>query len=314
MDKDSKILVVGHQDILHKSLMDYFASEKFRNFMMPAQAGVDIFDQKAVKDFFKREKFEYVFLASTSSGGIEANRKRPAEFIYSNLMSQCNTIDAAYRNGVKKLLFLSSSCVYPKSCPQPIREESLMTGPMEPTSEAYSTAKLAGIRTCQSYRRQYGFNAIVMIPATVYGPGEDMDPATSHVLGALMTKFHQAVVAGAKSVTVWGSGRPRREFLYSEDFAKAAVFGMDRYEEEGLIHAGVGEDVSIADLARLMAKVTGFKGEIVFDSSKPDGTMQKLLDSRRFTKLGWKPSVALSDGITKMYEWYQELSNNGVKR
>lgn len=314
MDKGAKILVVGHQDILQKSLLDYLAHDQFHRVTTPAQAGIDIFDQMAVKDFFKREKFDYVFLASTRSSGIEANQKWAAEFIYANLMSQCNVIEAAYRSGVKKLLFFSSSCVYPKSCAQPIREDYLMTGPLEPTSEAYATAKLAGIRMCQAYRRQYGFNAIVMIPATVYGPGEDMDPATSHVIGALMTKFHQAAVAGAKNVTVWGSGRPRREFLYSEDFVKAAMFCMRHYEEENIINAGVGEDVAITDLARLMAKVTGFKGEILFDSSKPDGTMQKLLDSRRVTQLGWKPAVSLSEGITRMYEWYQTIVNNGVKR
>ena len=314
MDKGAKILVVGHQDIIQKSLNEHLAQEKFRHTTTLVQAGIDVFDQTAVKDFFKREKFEYVFLASTHSGGIEANQKRAAEFIYSNLMSQCNIIDAAYRNGVKKLLLFSSSCVYPKFCPQPIREEYLMTGPMEPTSEAYATAKLAGIRMCQAYRRQYGFNAIVMIPTTVYGPGEDMDPATSHVLGALMAKFHQAVATGAKNVAVWGSGRPRREFLYKEDFARAAVFCMDRYEAEMIINAGIGEDVAIADLAKLMAKVTGFKGEIVFDSSKPDGAMQKLLDSCRFAQLGWTPSVLLSEGITRMYDWYQKIINNGVKR
>jgi len=313
MDKNAKILIVGHRDIYEYSLQAYLKAEQFSNVLTSSQARVDIFDKMAVTDFIGSERFDYVFLCSSRSGGIEANRTRPAEFIHANLSSQVNVIEAACRHHVKKLLFFSSSCVYPKASPQPIKEEYLMTGPLEPTSEAYATAKLAGIRMCQAYRRQYNFNAAVMIPATVYGPGEETDLASAHVLGALMAKFHHAAATKSGKIAVWGSGRPRREFIFGEDFARAAVHVMDHYEEEQIINAGPGEDIAISDLARMMAEITGFKGEIIFDASKPDGALQKLLDSQRIVQSGWKPAVSLKDGLARMYDWYRTIVNNGVK-
>ncbi len=304
MDKNSKILIVGHNDIIDKSLSDYFISQGFPFVYASAVIGLNVFDQKEVWDFFEAKRPEYVFLSSIRSGGIAANQKYPAEFIYSNLECQNNVIHTAYRYGIKKLLFLSGSCSYPKECPQPIKEESLLTGPLEVTSEAYSVAKIAGMKMCQAYKKQYGFNAIVGIPATVYGPGVVVEPENAHVIMALITRFADAVRKGDKELVVWGSGNPRREFLYRDDFVNACLFLMDHYEGEDFINMGCGEDVSIKELVQILKEVSGFKGKIIFDRSKPDGTMKKLMDNRRISRLGWKAQVKLEEGVRKTYGGY----------
>ncbi len=300
MKKQSRILIVGHNDIVEHSLYDYLIAEGFKNVISAGPEKWDVFNQRQVESFFKKIKPQYVFLASTLSGGIAANQKFCAEFIYANLQSQNNIIHTAYKSKVAKLLFIASSCVYPKICPQPIKEEYFLTGALEPTSQPYAVAKIAGVEMCRAYRRQYGFNAIAMVPATLYGPAADTDAENAHVLGALLGKFSQAVVKNEKVVTLWGTGKPRREFLFSEDFASACVFLMQNYNSEQLINAGVGEDITIQDLAKLIACAVGFQGKIVFDASKPDGTMRKLLDSSRIKKLGWKPKVGLKEGIARI--------------
>lgn len=302
MHSDSKILIVGHNDIIEKSLRNYFDGNHFSRAFSASEIALNTTIQASVYDFFAQHRPEYVFLSSTRSGGIEANQKQAAEFIYHNLESQNNIVYASWKFGVKKLLFLASSCVYPRECPQPMREEHLLTGALEKTSEAYAVAKIAGIKLCQAYRRQYGFNAIVAVPATVYGPGSDIDIETAHVLGALLGKFVDAVQNSRSEVVVWGTGRPGREFLYADDFVAACLFLMERYEGEGIMHIGSGSDVTIQELAEMFQRVCGFKGKIVFDASKPDGAMRKLLDNSRLVQMGWKPKVSLEEGIKKTYE------------
>lgn len=305
MKKSAKILVVGHHDAIENSLLQYFQTNRFAYVFSSSQ--VDLLNQKKVFDFFQKQKPEYVFLGSLRSGGIVANQKFAAEFIYENLESQNNVIQAAYKFGVKKLLYFMGSCAYPKEASQPIQEKFLLTGPLEETSEPYSVAKIAGVKLCQTYRKQYGFNAIVAVPATIYGPGSDMAIETAHVMGALIAKFHAAKSRKEDEVVVWGSGKPRREFLFADDFARACVFLMDHYEDSELINLGCGEDISIKDLALLIKKISGFSGKIVFDLSKPDGTMRKLMDNRRITKLGWKARVGLEEGVGRTYQWYAKL-------
>lgn len=304
MDKDSRILIVGHHDIIEKSLISFFQKNEFPHVFSSSQQALDVLDQQAVREFFDSKRIDYVFLASTRSGGIAANQAHPGEFIYHNLESQNHIIDYAYRAGVKKLMFFSGSCAYPKETQQPIKEESLLTGPLETTSESYSVAKIAGIKMCQGYRKEYGFNAIVAVPATVYGPGAEMDPPTAHVISALIVKFHEAVTKKDKTITVWGTGDPRREFLFSDDFVSACIFLMENYDEREPINVGCGEDVSIKELAQIIKEISGFKGDLLFDSSKPDGTMRKLMDNTRITKMGWKPKTSLKEGIRKTYDWY----------
>ncbi len=304
MDKKSKILIVGHDDIIEKSLSGYFAARGYGDVFSSSRLKLDVFDQGAVFRFFKSEKPRYVFLSSSRSGGITANQKYPAEFIYSNLESQNNIIHASYKYGVKKLVFFAGSCVYPKQCPQPIKEEFLLTGSLEPTSEAYSIAKIAGIKFCQAYRKQYGFNAIVAVPATIYGPGSDADIETAHVMGALIGKFARAVVRKEKDVVVWGTGKARREFIFTDDFVRAAIFLMEKYNGSEMINLGCGSDVSIKELAAIIARISGFKGKIVFDKTKPDGAMRKLLGNSRIKKLGWRAKVSLEEGIQKTYECF----------
>jgi GDP-L-fucose synthase len=310
MDKNSRILIVGHNNVIEKSLIRHFSSEGFARVVSVSQTGLDVLRQETVEKFFKDEKPAYVFLSSVCSGGIEANQKFPAQFIYENLQAQNNVVHAAYKNGVKKLLFYAASCVYPKEGPSPIKEDSLLTGALEPTSEPYAVAKIAGIKLCQSYRRQHGFKAVVAVPATIYGPGSDTDFATAHVMGALIGKFHQAAKDNQPEVVVWGSGRPRREFLYADDFVSASLFLMERYDDPGLINAGCGRDISVKELAGIIKDVSGFKGKIVFDKTRPDGALSKLLDNRRLSKLGWKPKVGLEEGIEKTYKWYLENSKS----
>ena len=306
MRHNSKIFIVGHNDSIENSLKKYFQLKGFPQVISNVQDRINVLDQSKVEDFFKYFKPEYVFLGSLRSGGIAANQKFPAEYIYENIQSQNLVIDAAHRWGVKKLLYFSSSCVYPKEAKQPIKEISLLTGPLEPTSESYAHAKIAGTKMCQAYRAQYGFKTIVTVPATLYGPGSDTDIESAHVLGALIAKFHKAKSEGVSQVTVWGSGRPRREFLYVDDFVSACLFLMEKYDGAEEINAGCGVDVSIKQLAGMIKTASGYKGKIIFDSSKPDGAKRKLLDSTRMRKLGWKPKVSLEEGIEKTYQRYEK--------
>lgn len=299
MNKTSRILVVGHNDIIEKSLTNYFRRNEYQQVFPSSEIGLNVLDSSRVRQFFKDHRPEFVFLASIRSGGIEANQKHGGEFIYENLVGQNNVIHAAYLSEAKKLLYFSSSCVYPKRSRQPIKEEYLLTGPLEPTSEPYAVAKIAGIKLCQAYRRQYGFNASVMIPATVYGPGHDEDLSSAHVMGALIKKFQDAVAKKQKEVTVLGSGRPRREFLFADDFVEASIFLMQHDHGEPIVNVGAGSDIPIRALAKMIAAAAGFEGKIIFDRAKPDGTMRKLLDSSRMTQLGWQARTSLEEGIAK---------------
>jgi GDP-L-fucose synthase len=267
---------------------------------------LDLCDQRAVESFFHREKPEYVFLAAAKVGGILANSTYPADFLRENLAVQNNVIDAASRHGVKKLLFLGSSCIYPKLAPQPIREEYLLSGPLEPTNEWYAIAKIAGIKMAQAYRKQYGLNAISLMPTNLYGPEDNFDLHSSHVMPALIRKAHEAVFRCATELMVWGTGTPRREFLHVDDLADAVHFLMLNYNETEIINVGAGTDISIRELIELIVRISGYKGQVVFDASKPDGTPRKLLDVTRLAALGWKPSISLEEGIASTYQWYAE--------
>lgn len=265
---------------------------------------LDLTDQSAVNEWFQSRAIDEVYLAAAHVGGIRANDTFPAEFIRNNLVIQSNVIHSAWAHGVKKLLFLGSSCIYPKHAPQPMREDSLLTSPLEPTNEWYAIAKIAGIKMCQAYRKQYGFDAISLMPTNLYGPGDNFDLETSHVLPALLRKFHEAKLSGAESVEIWGSGRPRREFLHVDDLADACVFLMRHYSSPEIVNVGWGKDISVAELAQLIAELVGFDGRLEFDASKPDGTLRKLLDTSRMTALGWQPTIPLRTGIAKTYDWY----------
>ena len=305
MRPDSRVYVAGHRGLVGGAIMRELAARGIADVLARTSAELDLRDQRAVNAFFAAERPEYVFLAAARVGGIHANNTYPAEFIRDNLLIQANIIDAAYRNGCKKLLFLGSSCIYPKLCPQPIKEEYLLTGPLEPTNEWYAIAKIAGIKMCQAYRRQYGFDAISAMPTNLYGPGDNFHPEDSHVLPALIRRFHEAKEAGAPEVAVWGTGTPRREFLYVDDLAEALVFLMREYSEEEHINVGCGRDVTILELAELVAEVVGYEGKIVTDLEKPDGTPQKLLDVGKISALGWRAKTDLRDGVGKVYHWYR---------
>lgn len=276
------------------------------NLVLRSRAQLDLTDQAAVEAFFAQEKPEWAFLAAAKVGGIHANDTYPAEFIRDNLAIQANVIHSAWKHGVQKLCFLGSSCIYPKLAPQPLREEYLLGGPLEPTNEWYAVAKIAGIKMCQAYRRQYGFDAICLMPTNLYGPGDNYHPENSHVLPALIRRFHEAKTRGDRTVTIWGSGTPRREFLHVEDLADAAVFLMRQYSGEQIVNVGTGVDLSILELARLVAQVVGFKGSITTDPSKPDGTPRKLLDVSRLEAMGWKAGIGLREGVAGACEWYRE--------
>lgn len=304
MKHDSKILVVGHDDVIEKSLVQGFRVRGFSKVFSSSAIALDTTIQSSTYQFFAQERPEYVVLASVRSGGIEANQKNPADFFYANSESQNNVVYAAHKFGVKKLLYFASSCVYPKEADQPLEPRSLMTGEMEPTSKAYSTAKLAGIVLCQSYRAQHGLDATVVIPATIYGPDSDTDLATAHVLGALVHKFHVAKVNHDKDVTVWGTGHARREFLFSEDFVEGCLFVAGQSQELDIVNLGCGEDIAIKDLAFTIKEIVGFTGDIVFDKTKPEGAKRKLLDSAKILQLGWKPKVSLRAGIQQTYQAY----------
>ncbi len=276
--------------------------------LLRSRAELDLTDQTAVRAFFASERPDQVYLAAARVGGILANSTRPAEFLQDNLVIQSNVIDAAYRNGTRKLLFLGSSCIYPKHAPQPMSEDCLLTGPLEPTNEWYAIAKIAGLKTCQAYRKQYGFDAICAMPTNLYGPVDNFDLAGSHVLPALIRKFSEAVQGQTPEVEIWGTGTPRREFLHVDDLAEACVFLMEHYSDLPPVNVGWGEDVSIAELAEIVATAAGFQGRMRFDSSKPDGTPRKLLDVSRMSGLGWKARIKLTDGVSSTLEWYRQHS------
>jgi len=302
MVKTSKIYIAGHRGMVGSAIYRRLKKEGFANFVFRTSDELDLRNQQAVADFFEKEKPEYVFLAAAKVGGILANNTYRAEFLYDNLMIQLNVIENSYRQGAKKLLFLGSSCIYPKLAPQPLKEEYLLTGLLEHTNEPYAIAKIAGIKMCDAYRSQYGCNFISVMPTNLYGPNDNYDLNSSHVLPALLRKFHEAKAQNHPEVIVWGSGTPRREFLHADDMADACVFLMKNYNEEGLINIGVGEDLSIKELAEMVKEITGYKGKIVFDTSKPDGTPRKLMDVSKLSAIGWRASISLKEGITQVYK------------
>lgn len=302
MNKDSKIFIAGHRGMVGSAIERRLRKEGFQQLLLRSSLELDLRDQQKVHQFFAEEKPDYVFLAAARVGGILANNSYRAEFIYDNLAIQNNIIHASWQNGVKKLLFLGSSCIYPKLAPQPLKEEYLLTGLLEHTNEPYAIAKIAGIKMCDAFRDQYGCNYISVMPTNLYGPNDNYDLKNSHVLPALLRKFHEAVVTGAESVTIWGTGKARREFLHVDDLADACLFLMENYSEPGLINIGTGSDLEIGELASLIARITGFEGRIVNDLSKPDGTPRKLMDVSKLSALGWKASIALEEGIRRVYE------------
>ncbi len=318
MDKSAKIYVAGHRGLVGSALVRCLEAQGYSNLVTHTHAELDLTDQRAVNAFFARERPEYVFLAAAKVGGILANDTYPAEFIRDNLAIQTNVIHAAWQAGVERLLFLGSSCIYPKHCPQPMREEYLLTGPLEPTNRPYAIAKIAGIEMCWSYNRQYGTRFLAVMPTNLYGPGDNYHPENSHVIPALIRKFHEAKVNGSPTVTVWGTGTPRREFLYSDDMAEACIFLMSLPDEQfipllgrdrndglpPLVNIGVGHDLSIRELAEQIREVVGYRGEIVFDTTKPDGTPRKLLDVIRLMNMGWTACTALRSGLERTYGDY----------
>ena len=304
MNVDDRIFVAGARGLVGSAIARHLQAGGFDNLLLPSRSELDLADQSAVEAYFRTQQPSHVFLAAAKVGGILANNAYPADFIRSNLVIQDNVIDAARRHNVRKLVFLGSTCIYPKLAPQPIKEEYLLTGSLEPTNEWYAIAKIAGIKTCQAYRRQYAFDAISLMPTNLYGPGDNFNLETSHVMPAMMRKFHEAKMSGAKEVVVWGTGTPRREFLHVDDLAGAAVHLMQHYSDEDIINVGVGKDISIAELATLVAEVVGFSGEIVYDTSKPDGTPRKLLDVSRLHAQNWRASINLRDGVADTYRWF----------
>jgi GDP-L-fucose synthase len=306
MSESVRVFVAGHRGLVGSAIVRRLAADGRVSIVARTRQELELTNQAAVDAFFKREKIDQVYLAAAKVGGIHANSSYPADFIRDNLQVQVNVIESTYRHGVKKLLFLGSSCIYPKLAPQPMNEDCLLTGPLEPTNEWYAVAKIAGLKMCQAYRRQYGFNAISIMPTNLYGPGDNFDLQNSHVLPALIRKCHEAKLRGDKELIVWGTGTPRREFLHVDDLADACVHLMSTFDSEQLINVGWGEDVSIAELAALVANAVGFKGSIRYDATKPDGTPRKLLDTTRLSALGWSPRVALKDGIASTYAWFLE--------
>jgi GDP-L-fucose synthase len=302
MEKDNKIYIAGHRGMVGSAIERKLRKEGYNNIITQTSKELDLTNQQAVAHFFQHEKPEYVFLTAAKVGGIHANNVFRADFIYQNLMIECNVIHQAYKSGVKKLLFLGSSCIYPKLAPQPLKEEYLLSGYLEPTNEPYALAKIAGIKLCENYNRQYGTNFISAMPTNLYGPNDNYDLNNSHVLPALLRKFHIAKVENAGEVVVWGSGTPKREFLHVDDLADACYFLMLNYNSSEIVNIGVGDDISIAALAHLVKEVVGFEGKIILDSSKPDGTPRKLMDVSKINQLGWKASIELKEGIENTYK------------
>ena len=306
LDRTKKIYVAGHRGLVGSALVRKLDQEGFSNIITRTHAELDLTRQAEVEEFFETEKPDYVILAAAKVGGIHANNTYSADFIMKNLQIECNVIDAAYKNNVQKLLFLGSSCIYPRECPQPIKEEYLLSDYLEKTNEAYALAKIAGLKMCAFYNKQYGTNYISVMPCNLYGINDNFSLENSHVLPALMRKFHEAKIKGDASVTVWGSGKPLREFLNVDDLADACLFLMDNYEGDDFFNVGYGEEVTIMELALLIREVVGFSGELVMDASKPDGTMRKLTDISRIKALGWKPKITLEEGLKETYKWFQK--------
>ncbi len=304
MNKSDKIYIAGHRGLVGSAIIRNLEKNGYTNLILRTSKELDLTNQADVNQFFKTEKPDYVFLAAAKVGGIHANDTYPADFIRVNLQIQTNVIDAAYRNNTKKLLFLGSSCIYPKLAPQPMKEEHLLTGELEPTNEWYAIAKIAGIKMCQAYKKQYGFNAISLMPTNLYGPGDNFNLENSHVMPALIRKFHDAKEQNKESVEVWGTGTPKREFLHVDDMADATVFLMNNYDGEQFVNVGVGNDVSIKELAEIVKETVGFEGELKFDSSKPDGTPRKLLDVTKLNKAGWQAKIDLDKGVKTTYQWF----------
>jgi GDP-L-fucose synthase len=304
MDKTSRIFVAGHRGLVGSAIHRRLVSAGYSNLILRNRAELDLTNQAAVEQFFSAESPEYVFLAAARVGGILANSSYPADFIRENLLVQTHVIDAAHRHGVGKLQFLGSSCIYPKFAPQPIREDSLLTGALEPTNEAYAVAKIAGLKMAHAYRRQFGLCTICLMPTNLYGPGDNFDLASAHVVPALIRKFHDAVKRGTPEVVIWGTGKALREFMHVDDFADAAVFLMLNYDEEAIINVGTGEELTICELAEIIREVTGYDGRIDFDASKPDGTPHKLLDVSRLGAIGWHSRISLRDGLRDTYRWF----------
>ena len=302
--ENSRIFVAGHRGLVGSAIVRRLEKLGCRNLLVRSRSELDLREQAAVDRFFREERPEFVFLAAAKVGGILANATHPAEFLHDNLAIQTNVIQAAWAHGAQKLLFLGSSCIYPKLAPQPIKEEYLLTGPLETTNEAYAIAKIAGLKLAAAYHAQYGFSAISLMPTNLYGQGDNFDLQTSHVLPAMIRRFHEAKTSASPSVTLWGTGTPRREFLHVDDLADAACFLMENYDSPELLNVGVGEDLTIADLAALVARIVGYNGRIDFDSSRPDGTPRKLLDVSRIHGLGWRAQIPLEQGIASTYEWY----------
>ena len=311
LDRSKKIYVAGHRGLVGSALVRKLEKEGFTNIITRTHAELDLTRQTDVEEFFETEKPDYVILAAAKVGGIHANNTYPADFIMKNLQIECNVIDAAYKNNVQKLLFLGSSCIYPRECPQPIKEEYLLSDYLEKTNEAYALAKIAGLKMCAYYNKQYGTNYISVMPCNLYGINDNFSLENSHVLPALMRKFHEAKIKEEPTVTVWGSGKPLREFLNVDDLADACLFLMDNYEGDDFFNVGYGEEVTIMDLALLIKKVVGFEGELVMDASKPDGTMRKLTDISRIKALGWEPKITLEEGLKETYQWFQEKYESG---
>lgn len=306
MTPKARVYVAGHRGLVGSAIMRRLEADGYNKLIGYTSQELDLTDRAAVESFFRHERPQYVFLAAAKVGGILANDTYPADFIRDNLAIQLNVIDLAFRYGVQKLLFLGSSCIYPKLAPQPMSEEVLLTGPLEPTNEAYAVAKIAGLKMCEAYHKQYGFQCVSLMPTNLYGPGDNFDLQNSHVLPAMIRKFHEAKQSGAPSVTLWGSGTPRREFLHADDLADAAVYLMQNHHDPGLVNVGVGEDVSIRELAEMIRGIVGFEGEIEWDSTKPDGTPRKLMDVSKLHGLGWKAKIELRDGIQSTYRWFLE--------
>ncbi len=306
MAPEAKIFVAGHTGLVGGAISRMLKAEGYTNLIEPGRKDVDLTRQSEVETFFAVEKPEYVFLAAAKVGGIHANQSFPADFIYQNMMIAANVIDAAWRNDCRKLQFLGSSCIYPRLATQPISEGALLTSALEPTNEPYAIAKIAGLKLCEYYRKQYGFDAISLMPTNLYGPGDNFDLETSHVIPALMRKAHEAKLSDASHMSVWGTGTPRREFLHVDDLADAAVYLMEHYSEDETINVGVGEDVTIKELVELICDVVGFKGTLAFDTSKPDGTPRKMLDIKRLQAVGWTPNTNFRDGLIATYNWFLE--------
>lgn len=306
MEKNARIYVAGHRGLVGSAIVRKLQASGYENLIMRTSSELDLTVQADVNDFYKAEQPEYVFVAAAKVGGIHANSTYPTDFIRDNLLIQTNLIDGAYQSGVTKLMFLGSSCIYPRLADQPIVEEALLTGPLEPTNEWYAIAKIAGIKLCQALRRQHGFDAISVMPTNLYGPGDNFHPKNSHVIPGLIRRFHEAAKAGDEAVSVWGTGKPLREFLHVDDLADALVFLMQEYSEEGHINVGSGQEVSIRELVEVVARVTGFQGEIQFGTPDMDGMPRKLMDNSRITALGWKPTYSLEEGMADAYEWFKE--------